>query len=116
MKYIFIVNPGAGRGRCQKLIPKIEEECKKRNRDFEIRYISNEQSGYDIAMEYKNQENVIVFFDMIPILLYFHLMFVMLLIEIVIFLLLLIFVLISFIFIILFCLFVYLFNFFCSSL
>ena len=59
MKYIFIVNPDAGRGRCQKLLPNIEEECKKRNRDFEIRYISKEKSGYDIALEYKEQENVI---------------------------------------------------------
>lgn len=59
MKYIFIVNPDAGRGRGQKLLPKIEEECKKRNRDFEIRYISKEKSGYDIALEYKEQENVI---------------------------------------------------------
>ena len=31
MKYIFIVNPSAGKGRGQNLIPKIEEECKKRN-------------------------------------------------------------------------------------
>ena len=59
MKYIFIVNPGAGKGKCQSLIPKIEEECQKRNRDFEIRYISKEKSGYDIAMEYKDEENVI---------------------------------------------------------
>ena len=59
MKYIFIVNPSAGKGRVQRLLPKIEEECKKRNRNFEIRHISEEKSGYDIAMEYKNEENVI---------------------------------------------------------
>ena len=59
MKYIFIVNPSAGKGRGEKLIPKIEEECKKRNREFEIRHITDEKSGYDIAMEYKSEENVI---------------------------------------------------------
>ena len=59
MKYIFIVNQNAGKGKCKSILPKIEEECKKRNRDFEIRYISEEKSGYDIAMEYKAEENVI---------------------------------------------------------
>ena len=59
MKYIFIVNPSAGNGRGKKLIPKIEEECKKRNRSFEIRYITEDKSGYDIAIEYKDEENVI---------------------------------------------------------
>ena len=59
MKYIFIVNPNAGKGKGQSLISKIEEACKKRNRDFDIRYISKEKSGYDIAMEYKEDENVI---------------------------------------------------------
>lgn len=59
MKYIFIVNPSAGKGRGKILLPKIEEECKKRNRSFEIRHISEEKSGYDIAMEYKDEENVI---------------------------------------------------------
>ena len=59
MKYIFIVNPSAGKGKCQSLLPKIEEECRKRNREFEIRHISEDKSGYDIAMEYKAEENVI---------------------------------------------------------
>ena len=59
MKYIFIVNPKAGKGRSKSVLPKIEEECKKKNRSYEIRYISEEKSGYDIAMEYKNEENVI---------------------------------------------------------
>ena len=59
MKHIFIVNSSAGKGKCQSILPKIEQECKKRNRDFEIRYISEEKNGYDIAMEYKDEENVI---------------------------------------------------------
>ena len=59
MKYIFIVNISAGKGKGKTLIPKIEAECKKRNREFEIRYISEGKSGFDIAMEYKDEENVI---------------------------------------------------------
>jgi len=59
MKYIFIVNPNAGKGKCKELLPKIEKECQKRKREFEIREISNEKSGFDIATEYKDQENVI---------------------------------------------------------
>ena len=59
MKYIFIVNESAGRGKCQKILPNIENECKDRNIEFEIRYITKEKSGYDIALEYKDQENVI---------------------------------------------------------
>lgn len=59
MKYIFIVNKGAGKGRCEKLIPKIEEECKKRKYEYEIRYIEKDYSGADIAREYKEEENII---------------------------------------------------------
>ena len=59
MKYIFIVNESAGRGKCKKLLPNIENACKDRNIEYEIRYISKEKSGYDIALEYKEQENVI---------------------------------------------------------
>lgn len=59
MKYIFIVNEGAGRGKCKKILPNIEAACQKRNIEYEIRYITNEKSGFDIASEYKEQENVI---------------------------------------------------------
>ena len=59
MKYIFIVNETAGRGKCKKVLPNIEEACQKRNIEYEIRYITKEKSGYDIALEYKEQENVI---------------------------------------------------------
>ena len=59
MKYIFIVNESAGRGKCKKILPNIENACKIRNIEYEIRYISKEKSGYDIALEYKEQENVI---------------------------------------------------------
>ena len=59
MKYIFIVNEIAGRGKYKKILPNIESACKKRNIEFKIRYITKEKSGYDIAQEYKDQENVI---------------------------------------------------------
>lgn len=59
MKYIFIVNELAGRGKGLQILPNIEKTCKKRNIEFEIRYITKEKSGYDIALEYKEQENVI---------------------------------------------------------
>lgn len=59
MKYIFIVNETAGRGKSQKILPNIEAACQKRNIEYEIRHITKEKSGYDIAQEYKDQENVI---------------------------------------------------------
>ena len=42
MKWIFIVNESAGRGKSKKIIPNIEASCKNRNIDFEIRYITKE--------------------------------------------------------------------------
>lgn len=59
MKYIFIMNKDAGKAKCEKILPNIERECKKKNIEYEIRYITKEKSGPDIAREYKNEENVI---------------------------------------------------------
>lgn len=59
MKYIFIVNENAGRGKCNKLIPNIEKECTTRGISYEIRNITPEKSGYEIALEYKDSENII---------------------------------------------------------
>ena len=59
MKYIFIVNTIAGKGKYKKIIPNIEEECKKRKYEYEIRYITEEIDGKEIASEYKTEENVI---------------------------------------------------------
>ena len=59
MKYIFIINVIAGRGRYKKILPNIEKACKERNIEYEIRYISEEKDGSKIAGEYKNEENVI---------------------------------------------------------
>lgn len=59
MKYIFIINAIAGRGRYKKILPNIERICKERNIEYEIRYISKEKDGSQIASEYKDEENVI---------------------------------------------------------
>lgn len=59
MKYIFIMNEIAGRGRCKKILPNINQACKSRNIDYDIRYISKEKSAGDIAREYNSEENII---------------------------------------------------------
>ena len=59
MKYVFIVNENAGKGKSKNIIPNINKVCKNKNINFEIRYISKEKSGYDIALEYKDGENII---------------------------------------------------------
>ncbi len=41
-KYIFVINPVAGKGKSLKLIPKIEEECQKRGFSYEIVYTKKE--------------------------------------------------------------------------
>ena len=43
MKYIFIINDIAGKGKAKKLQPNIEAQCKNRNIDYEIRHISKEK-------------------------------------------------------------------------
>lgn len=59
MKYIFIINESAGKGKYKKILPNIERACSDRKIQFEIRYISKQKNGCDIAKEYKNEENVI---------------------------------------------------------
>ena len=59
MKYIFIINEIAGRGKYKKILPNIEKVCKEKNIDYEIRFITETLSGTDIALEYKNEENII---------------------------------------------------------
>lgn len=59
MKYVFIINEVAGRGRGTKILPKIENTCKQKNIEYEIRYITKEKSGAEIAKEYEKEENVI---------------------------------------------------------
>ena len=59
MKYIFIINTIAGKGKYKKILPNIESACKKKNLEYEIRYITETLSGDKIAREYKDQENII---------------------------------------------------------
>ena len=59
MKYVFIINKGAGRGRYEKILPNIEKACKQRNIEYEIRYITKEKNSYEIAREYEKEENII---------------------------------------------------------
>ena len=59
MKYIFIINKKAGKNNHEKLALNIENACKKRNIEYETRYITDALNGADIAAEYKNDENVI---------------------------------------------------------
>jgi len=59
MKYIFIINSIAGRGRYKTLLPKIKKVCKEDNIEYEIRYITESLSGAEIAREYKDEDNVI---------------------------------------------------------
>ena len=59
MKYIFIINTIAGKGKYKKILPNIEKACKERKFEYEIRYITESLSGADIVKEYKNEENII---------------------------------------------------------
>ena len=59
MKYIFIINTLAGRGKYKMLLSNIKEACNKRNIEFEIRYITENKTGSQIASEYKLGENCI---------------------------------------------------------
>ena len=59
MKYIFIVNAIAGKGKYKKILPNIHKVCKERKYDYEIRYITENLSGADIAKQYQDKEYVI---------------------------------------------------------
>lgn len=59
MKYIFIINTIAGRGKYKKIVPNIEKVCNEESLEYVIRYITEEIDAEKIAREYKDQENVI---------------------------------------------------------
>ena len=59
MKYIFIINAIAGKGKYKKILPNIENICKDRNLEYQIKYITEEKDGAKIASEYRNEENII---------------------------------------------------------
>ena len=49
MKHIFIVNEGAGRGKYKKILPNIEEACKKRRIKYEIKRKERQSSFFFIS-------------------------------------------------------------------
>jgi len=59
MKYIFIINKKAGRGKSEELIGNIEKTCKNRKLEYEIRHITEELDSASIAKEYEEGENII---------------------------------------------------------
>lgn len=59
MKWVFIVNKNAGKGKSNRILPNIEKACKARNIEYEIRLVTPEKTGYEIALEYKDDECVI---------------------------------------------------------
>lgn len=59
MKYIFIVNPVAGRGKALKIVSKIEKACKNRKFEYEIRYTEITKTATEIAREYIEGDNII---------------------------------------------------------
>ena len=63
MKYIFIINTIAGKGKYKKILPNIETVCKQRNIEYEIRYITKEKDGTEIARENLMPGDLILFYD-----------------------------------------------------
>ena len=59
MKYIFIINTIAGRGRYKEILPNIKIACERRNLKYELRYITKEQNAAQIASEYEGESNII---------------------------------------------------------
>lgn len=59
MKNVFIINELAGNRKNRELVPNIEEACKKRGVEYEIKYISEEKNAASIAREYEKEKNII---------------------------------------------------------
>ena len=59
MKYIFIINTIAGRGKYKEILPNIQIACERRKLEYEIRYITKQQDAAQIAREYKDESNII---------------------------------------------------------
>ena len=59
MKYIFIINTIAGRGKYKEILPNIQTACERRKLEYEIRYITKQQDAAQIASEYKDEANII---------------------------------------------------------
>lgn len=59
MKYIFIVNEIAGRGKYKKILPNIEKACNKRKIEYEIKYVTEQVDSKEVLKQYKDEENII---------------------------------------------------------
>lgn len=59
MRYIFIVNPKSAKGDAMKLISNIEKVCKKENLPYEICYTLAPGDATRLALNYKEEENII---------------------------------------------------------
>lgn len=53
-KYVFVVNPVSGKGKAKLLIPKIEEECRKRKMDYTILETEEGKKVEDTLKEVKD--------------------------------------------------------------
>ncbi|RJP66413.1 MAG: diacylglycerol kinase family lipid kinase [Ignavibacteriales bacterium] len=59
MKKIIIINPIAGRGRCEKIIPKIKETIKKQVHDFDILLTERKNHAKEFVASLKDELKVI---------------------------------------------------------
>jgi len=59
MKKIIIINPIAGRGRCQKIIPKIKEIIKKRAHEFDILITERKNHAKEYVSNLKDENKII---------------------------------------------------------
>lgn len=59
MHYIFIVNPTSGKGKALKISKKIVEVCNELKLNYDIHYTSYPKEATEIALKYKNENNII---------------------------------------------------------
>ena len=59
MKYVFIINPKAGRQKYKTILPNIKSACGRRSINYEIRYVEENLNVAQIAKQYEDEENVI---------------------------------------------------------
>ena len=57
-KYIFIINPVAGKGKSKEYVQRIETECQKRNWNYEIVYT---EEGKSICEQLKGMQDAVIY-------------------------------------------------------
>jgi len=57
-KYLFVVNPVAGKGKSKALVPRIEAECQKRSWKYEILYTKEKES---VTSQLKEIHNTVIY-------------------------------------------------------